>query len=176
MKPIVFLILIGISAWFNSAECLADQASGQITRQIVDQDYNKDGISDVKLEIVSRGGEKVLMMLSRAAKDSGHLVLRERSFLVGGEIVLCESDKDGDGFLETLTFYRPDTNAVDVFMREENGLVRLATEDEGEHVEQEQQVSALWKRILAPDQKITSEDAMRFIDEVRQGIRNRGRE
>jgi len=175
MKPITLFILIWSSLCFSCAECFADQASGQLTRQFVEHDSDKDGIADARMEIVSRGDEQILMLLSRAAKDSDGLVLQERSFLVGGEIVMCESDKDGDGSLETLTFYRPDTKVMEVFMREEDGTVRPSAEGGALRAIQEQQVTALWEKILAPDQTLTPGEAMQLIDEVRQGIHKHGR-
>lgn len=47
-----------------------------------------------------------------------------RGYLVGGEIVMVESDEDGDGLFETITLFPGDLYKMEVFQRQSDGSVK----------------------------------------------------
>ncbi|MFM8885491.1 MAG: hypothetical protein ACKOKC_03645 [Chthoniobacterales bacterium] len=77
------------------------------------------------MEIVSRAGQKQMMVMSRTDK-SGEWKVTARSFYVGSHMAVTESDEDGDGFFEMVVVYREDPKDVNAFVRERSGAVRPA--------------------------------------------------
>ena len=88
-------------------------------------DSDKDGRPDVRMEIISRDGQKQMMVMSRADKG-GEWKVTARSFYVGAHMAVTEADEDGDGFFEMVVVYREDPKDVNAFVRERDGSVRPA--------------------------------------------------
>ena len=47
-----------------------------------------------------------------------------RGYLVGGKMVMAETDKNGDGFFESVTTFDPVTDDFEVFNRQPDGAVK----------------------------------------------------
>ena len=103
--------------------CAADVDG--LSTKVAEVDRDKDGRPDVRSEIISRDGQKQMMVLSRADK-SGEWKVTARSFYVGSHMAVTEADEDGDGFFEMVVVYREDPKDVNAFVRERDGSVRPA--------------------------------------------------
>lgn len=96
-----------------------------LSTKTAEVDRDKDGRPDVRTEIVSRDGQKQMMVMSRADK-SGEWKVTARSFYVGAHMAVTEADEDGDGFFEMVVVYREDPKDVNAFVRKRDGSVRPA--------------------------------------------------
>ena len=96
-----------------------------LSTKMAEVDSDKDGRPDARTEIISRDGQKQMMVLSRADK-SGEWKVTARSFYVGPHMAVTEADEDGDGFFEMVVVYREDPKDVNAFVCERNGSVRPA--------------------------------------------------
>jgi hypothetical protein len=96
-----------------------------LSTKMAEVDGDKDGRPDVRTEIISRDGQKQLMVMSRTDKSGGWKVTA-RSFYVGPHMAVTESDEDGDGFYEMVVIYREDPKDVSAFVRQRDGSVRPA--------------------------------------------------
>ncbi len=118
----MFVAGVFLMAIFAGAE--AANPDGLSTK-MAEVDRDKDGRPDVRTEIVSRDGQKQMMVMSRADK-SGEWKVTARSFYVGAHMAVTEADEDGDGFFEMVVVYREDPKDVNAFVRERDGSVRPA--------------------------------------------------
>jgi hypothetical protein len=106
------------------AVCQAAEAD-ELSSKVAEVDRDKDGLPDVRMEVISRGEAKQIMVMSRV-DESGAWKVTARSFYVGPHMAVTESDEDGDGFFEMVAVYREDPEDVNAFMRERDGSVRPA--------------------------------------------------
>jgi len=103
-----------------------EATESDLTTKVFERDADGDGKPDSRYETYRRGQEKVLTVISRA-DDKGVLTVRSRSYRVNGQVVFTEVDEDGDGVFESLVAQHPDGDALEVFVRENNGTVRPAS-------------------------------------------------
>lgn len=106
------------------AVCQAAEADG-LSSKVAEVDRDKDARPDVRMQVVSRGEAKQMMVMSRV-DESGAWKVTARSFYVGPHMAVTESDDDGDGFFEMVAVYREDPEDVNAFVRERDGSVRPA--------------------------------------------------
>jgi len=118
----VFVIGFLLAAVVSRADA-ADREG--VSTKTAEVDRDKDGRPDVRTEIVSRGGQKQMMVMSRTDK-SGEWKVAARSFYVGPHMAVTEADEDGDGFFEMVVVYREDPKDMNAFVRERDGSVRPA--------------------------------------------------
>ena len=117
-------VAVGLLLVVLIAAASAAEADG-LSSKVAEVDRDKDGKPDVRMEIISRDGQKEMMVMSRTDK-SGEWQINARSFYVGSHMAVTESDEDGDGFFEMVVVYREDPKDVNAFVREWDGSVRLA--------------------------------------------------
>jgi len=118
----MFVAGASLMAIFAGAE--AADPDGLSTK-MAEVDSDKDGRPDARTEIISRDGQKEMMVMSRTDK-SGEWKINARSFYVGPHMAVTESDEDGDGFFEMVVVYREDPKDVNAFVRQRDGSVRPA--------------------------------------------------
>ena len=99
------------------------QGPAGITSKVTEIDRDKDGKIDVRIETMYRGKTKVMMTMSQR-NQQGMMAVSSRSYLADGKLVLVESDEDGDGTLESMTIFKPDTKSFEMFTRLPGGTVR----------------------------------------------------
>ena len=104
----------------------ADGGTNDITIKVSERDRDKDGKPDYRIEQFFRGGQRVMVVLSKL-NARGVWAVGSRAYHVAGKTVLIEEDDDGDGLFETLIVYRTDSDDFEVFTREANGSVRPAS-------------------------------------------------
>ena len=125
----------------------AEDVEGLSTKK-AEVDSDKDGRPDVRTEIVSRDGQKQMMVMSRLNK-SGDWNVTARSLYVGPHMGVTESDEDGDGFFEMLAVYREDPEGVNAFVRERDGSVRPADARTVDALRKQSTVlSELWSKTM----------------------------
>jgi hypothetical protein len=100
--------------------------STDITTRVFERDTDKDGKPDYRMETFYRGEKKVMMIISRV-NASGVMAVEARSYLVAGNLVLTEGDEDGDGMFESIMAIDPKTKDIEMFVRQADGSVRLAS-------------------------------------------------
>lgn len=131
----------------------AEDVEGLSTKK-AEVDRDKDGRPDVRMEIISRDGQKEMMVMSRTDK-SGEWKISARSFYVGSHMAVTESDEDGDGFFEMVAVYREDPEDVNVFVRERDGSVRPADVNMVEALRKQDAVlSEFWSKPVKDPDKI----------------------
>jgi len=120
MKTHAILILFCVSLY--GADTTTTNIVGDITTK-VSQRSGKDGKPDVRIETLYRGKTKVMTVTSRR-NEQGVMAVTARGFLADGELVMAESDEDGDGTLESVAVFNPDTGNFEMFTRQSDGTVQ----------------------------------------------------
>ena len=120
MKTLTMLFLLCASVY--GADITTTNVVGDITTKVSER-AAKDGKPEVRIETVYRGKTKILQTLSRPSKQ-GTLAIVSRSYLAGGDLVMIESDEDGDGVFERVSVHRPGTDDLEMFTRQQDGSVR----------------------------------------------------
>ncbi|HWN94273.1 MAG TPA: hypothetical protein VNT99_04520 [Methylomirabilota bacterium] len=115
MKALVIILLV------LATGCHAQDTNG-ITSKVFERDSDKDGKPELRVETVYRDGTKVMLIWSKPDAQ-GVLRVSSRSYFAGGDMVSTESDEDRDGFFETIAVYRAGTTDMEVFIRQQHGLV-----------------------------------------------------
>ena len=139
--------------WLLSSVGFAEDVEGLSTKK-AEVDRDKDGRPDVRMEIISRDGQKEMMVMSRTDK-SGEWKINARSFYVGSHMAVTESDEDGDGFFEMVVVYREDPKDVNAFVRERDGSVRPADVNVVEALRKQDAVlSEFWSKPVRDPDKI----------------------
>ena len=95
--------------------------AGDITTKVTER-RDKDGKVDVRIESVFRGKKKILGILHR--RNAQGAMTTSRGYKVGGDLIMVESDEDGDGVFETVVLHTPDMSDIEVFRRQADGLVK----------------------------------------------------
>lgn len=120
MKYFIILILLSLCS------CRSEDTS-EITRKIHERDRDGDGNPDSRIEQVFRGDLEVMIVFWSKTSPTGEWVVTSRSYSAGTNMVMIESDQDGDGLFETLATYGSKPEDMQVFSRNPDGLVQPAS-------------------------------------------------
>ena len=105
-------------AEFLRSDCLAEFPDDWVAEAMapirIQQGVLENGGGTV--ERIFRGKKCIMVAMVLNGHESRH-------YLVGGEVVVSESDEDGDGRLETLTVMNPVDGSFEAFKRGEDGSV-----------------------------------------------------
>jgi hypothetical protein len=119
-KPVAAMKIFVILFLFAVVECNGEETNS-ITTRVFERDRDKDGKIDQRVETVSRGRTIILRVYTTIR---GGITNISRSFFSGGEMVMTESDENGDGFFEKVAVYNPvRENELEVFERHIDGSV-----------------------------------------------------
>ncbi len=144
-----------------------------LSTKMAEVDSDKDGRPDVRTEIISRDGQKEMMVMSRTDK-SGEWKINARSFYVGPHMAVTESDEDGDGFFEMVVVYREDPKDVNAFVRQRNGSVRPAEVKVVEMLrKQDALLSEFWSKAVSDPEtmKRAMMEARKKMKEIAEGAK-----
>jgi hypothetical protein len=142
--------------------------TSDITNRVVERHGTNDGRVDYRVEYVYRGKSKVLAVMSRRNMQ-GLLAVTSRSYLVGGDLVMTESDEDGDGVFETIAVYRPGTDDMEVFTRQPDGSIRpVSTQTLQAYKKQNAAISEFWDKAF--DKKFDEKKLPDLIRETQKKI------
>ena len=119
MRTIALLFLLCASAY---GDTITTNVVDDITTKVSEFKSSKDGKTE-RIERVFRGKTEILQTWSRCNKQ-GVMVPTARSYLIGGDLVMIESDDDGDGVFKNISLYRPGTDDLEMFRREADGSVK----------------------------------------------------
>ena len=143
-----------------------------ISTKIFERDRDKDGRLELRVETISRGTNTILRILN---SSKGNRTAVSRSFIVGGELVMIESDDDGDGLFETLAIFLPGGQEMEVFSRGAGGSIKPVSAATLEaHKKQHAAIAEFWDKSL--DSGMSEEKLPELIQETQKKLRSAERE
>ena len=148
--------------------CCGQDTSG-ITNKVTEIDRDKDGKIDVRIETAYRGKAKVMMTMSRRTQQ-GVMAVQSRSYLADGKLVMVESDEDGDGTLESITVFKPDTDDFEMFIRQSDGAVKPVSTQKLDSIRRQNAVADESLRKALANPNMTSEELGDLLEKNRQKI------
>ena len=110
-----------IVTFFTALSCRAEDTP-EITSKVSEK-KDSEGKATSRIEMVFRGKTKVMMIISDR-NAQGALVVTSRGYLVGGSLIMTESDANSDGVFERLTIYDTNKHDMEVFSRQHDGSMR----------------------------------------------------
>ena len=110
----IILLFVAIGCYTSGASDIANN---------VYEKTNENGTISFRIIKTYRGKEEVMMEIFRP-NAQGVLTICSRSYLAGGDLVMTESDEHKSGRFDTITIYRPGTDAMEVFTRQADGSVK----------------------------------------------------
>jgi hypothetical protein len=171
MKTLTMLILLCVSAYG------ADITTTNITADITTKTFERqggDGKPDLRIETVYRGKTKVLVITSKRNKQGVMTVTR--GYLVGGKMVMAESDKNGDGFFESVVTFDPVTADFEVFIRQPDGSVKPISTQTLEATKKQTEVIDESLRNIFQKPNMSDQELSRLIEENRKKIESMEKE
>ena len=117
MKTIAMLILFCASVYGADN---VNTNTADITTKVYEHDLD-GGKGHLRAEKVYRGDKRILTILRTT---HGGVTKTSRSCEIGDDIVMIESDDDGDGTFETFSLYRSGTKDMEMFTRQADGSVK----------------------------------------------------
>jgi hypothetical protein len=159
---------LAVLLFFLAFGCCGQEAS-TITNKVTEIDRDKDGKIDVRIETAYRGKTKVMMTMSRRTQQ-GVMAVQSRSYLADGKLVTVESDEDGDGTLESIATFMPDTDEFEMFVRQADGTVKPVSTQKLDSIKRQKAVAgeSLRKALDNPD--MTSEELGDLLEQNRKKI------
>lgn len=144
----------------------------EISTKVFERDRDNDGQPDLRVETISRGTNAVLRVRS---SRKGNRTAVSRSVMVGGELVMIETDDDGDGLFETLAAFLPGRQEMEVFSRSVDGSIKPTSAVTLEaYKKQNAAVVEFWDKTLGSG--MSDEKLPELIQETQEKIRNAERE
>jgi len=141
--------------------------STDITTRISEIDGDKDGKAEIRSERVFRGKDEILQTLRSTNKQG--VVTTSRLYCVGGDLIMIESDQDGDGFFEQFVIYQPAKKDLEVFIRQRDGTVKPATtQTRDAHKKQDAAITEFWEKSF--QEKKDDADPTDLIREMRKKV------
>lgn len=117
MKTIATLMLFCASLY--AADPDTDETS-EVTSRVLERDY-EHGATHMRVETLYRG-KRCILIIHQTTKAG--ITKTSRGYNVGGDLVMVESDEDGDGNFETLCIFNTKNKEIEVFTRQSNGSVK----------------------------------------------------
>jgi hypothetical protein len=158
---VAFLLLVAFG-------CCGQDTSG-ITNKVTEVDLDEDGKMDVRIETLYRGKTKVMMIMSRRNQE-GVMAVTARSYLADGKLVMVESDEDGDGTLESVTVFEPDTDRFEMFTRQPDGAVKPVSTQKLDFIKRQKTVADACMKELFETSEMTDKEIGDLLEKHRQRI------
>lgn len=166
MKMMMPLLILFVSVCFG-----AD--TSDITTKVTEIDRDKNGVAEVRAERVFRGKSEILQTIQSTKKQG--LKTTARSYSVGGDLLMIESDEDGDGFFEQLIIYHPTKNEMEVFTRQAGGSVRpVSTKELEAYRKQNAAISDFWQKGF--QKELSDDEISDLMRETRKKVLDAERE
>lgn len=163
MKTLVaFLMLVALG-------CCGQDTSG-ITNKVTEIDRDKDGKTDVRIETLYRGKTKVMMITSRRNQQDV-MAVQTRGYLADGKMVMVESDEDGDGTLESVIVFKPNTDTFEMFTRQPDGTVKPVSTQRLDSLTRQSAVASESLRELFDGPEKTAKEIEDLLEKNRQKIK-----
>ena len=165
MKALVILILLCVSSY--GADIITTNTTADITTKIFDR-RDGDGKPSLRIETVYRDKTKVLVITSHRNKQGVMTVTR--GYMVGGKMVMAESDENGDGAFESVTVFDPATDDFEMFTRQPDGSVKPISTQTLEATKKQAAVAAESIRKLFQKPNMSDKELSDLLEENRQKI------
>jgi hypothetical protein len=98
------------------------------------------------------------------------MAITARSYLADGKLVMVESDEDGDGTLESVTVFEPDTDRFDMFTRQPDGTVKPVSTQKLDFIRRQKAVADASMRELFDGSEKTNKEIGDLLEKNRQKI------
>ena len=167
MKIAIILILICASS-YGADITTTTNIVGDITTKIFER-VGKDGKPDLRIETVYRGKTKVMIIASRR-KQEGAMAITMREYLVDGKLVMVESDESGDGKLESVYVFEPNTDNFEIFARQPDGSVKPVSTQKLDSIKRQKAVADESMKKLLDKPDMTDKEIEDLLDTNRQKI------
>ena len=168
MRTLAILFLLCASVY--GADTTTTNVVGDITTKVRERTA-KDGKPEVRIETVYRGKTKILQIFSRPNKQ-GTLAVDSRSYLLGGDLVMSESDEDGDGVFERIALYHPGTADLEMFRRQSDGSVKPVSTQTLEAAKKQMAVVNKFGRRSIGKQDMTDQEMSDLLQQTRQKVQD----
>ena len=168
MKTLAILFVICATAF--GADTTTTNVVGDITTKISERTA-KDGKQEVRIETVYRGKTKILQTLSRQSKE-GTLAIVSRDYFVGGDLVMVESDENGDGVFEHILLHHPGTADLEMFKRQPDGSVKPVSTQTIEATKKQSAVINDSMRRLIEKSDVSDQDISNSLQQTRQKVQD----
>ncbi|MGA3285220.1 MAG: hypothetical protein ABSD57_12295 [Verrucomicrobiota bacterium] len=168
MKTLAILFLLCASVY--GADTITTNVVGDITTKVLERTA-KDGKPEVRIETVYRGKTKILQILSRPNKQ-GTLAVVSRSYFVGGDLVMIESDEDGDGVFGRISLHNPGTADLEMFKRQPDGSVKPVSTQTLEATKKQMAVVNESMRELIEKKNVTDQEISNSLQQTRQKVQD----
>ena len=151
MRTFVIILL------FVAIGCYAGDIS-EVTSKVFEK-KGKDGKVSFRMETTYRGKTKMMVEIFRP-NAKGVLVISERSYLAGGDLVMTEADEYKSGKFDTIVVYHPGTDDIEVFTRLADGAVKpVSTQTLQAYKKQNAAISdflsSIWTKTNRSDEEIS---------------------
>jgi hypothetical protein len=168
MKTFAILFLLCTSVY--GADTTTTNIVGDITTK-VSEHTAKDGKPEFRIETVYRGKTKILQILSRPNKQ-GTLAVVSRSYFVDGDLVMIESDENGDGVFEHISLHHPGTADFEMFRLQPDGSVKPVSTQTIEATKKQMAVvnDSMRKSIEKPD--VSDQEISNSLQQTRQKVQD----
>lgn len=133
MRMLVTILL------FVAVGCYAGETSDVTTKDF--NKTNQDGVVSFRMVTTYRGNEKVMMETFRP-NTQGVLTMTSRSYFVGGDLLMTESDEHTSGRFDTIVVNHPGTDDIEVFTRGADGSVKPVSTRKLKAIQQEAAAAA----------------------------------
>src|SRR5690242_7075000 len=110
MKTLIVLILFCAACY--GSDISTTNVVGDITT-VISERQDTSGKQEVRIETVYRGKVKILQVISRPNKQ-GKLTVVSRSYFAGNDLLMAETDHDGDGIFEHVFVCNPTTGEIEL--------------------------------------------------------------
>jgi hypothetical protein len=163
MKALALLFLFCAAA--HGADIVTTNVVGDITTRIRERTSTPASYMET-----SYRGKKVVMRLMSLPIGNGKTNL-SRSYYAAGEWVFMEEDDDGDGIFECVSIVIPDTDDLEIFTREPDGLVKPASTEKIRIVkEQIATTSKTTDKLFFSKKKISVEEIDKLLKQNREKL------
>ena len=168
MKTFIILFLFCASVY--GADTTTTNVVGDITTKVAER-TTPDGKPEFRVETVYRGKAKILQILSRPNKQ-GTLAVVSRSYLVDGDLVMSESDEDGNGVFTHIALYHPGTTDFEMFRRQPDGSVKPVSTQAIEATKKQVAVVNESMRELIEKKDVTDQEISNSLQQTRQKVQD----
>ena len=153
-----------------TAKVLEEDRDEDLTTKVFEHDRDKDGKFERRIETISRDSTAILRVFT---KINDGVTNTSRSYQVADDLVMTESDDDGDGVFETIAIYHPAKSEMEVFTRKKDGSVQpVDAQTLAAYKRQNAAISDFWDKAYDTDE----DNIIELIQETQKQIRDAEKE
>jgi len=162
MKTIITIVLL---AGFS---CFARDVPG-ITNKVTEIDRDKDGKIDRRIVDTYRDGTQVMRTDSRL-NQQGVMTVHSRAYCANGVLLMVEVDDDGDGTLEGITIFEPNSRDFEMFTRQADGSVKPISSPKLDSIKRQKAVADATMQKLFEGPEMTDQELSDLLEQHHRRI------